>query len=83
MRSEVIAEIYRGGGELLKLDVPMVIPLVEKYKEVLKEAGMEIVTEGKLSDHTKAELEKPIVPYDLYMEGANKYWDKLLTGSKG
>ncbi len=83
MHSEVIAEIYRGGGEILKLDIPMLIPLVEKYKEILKEAGREIVKEGKLSEHTRSELEKPIVPYDVYMEGANKYWDKLLAGSKG
>ena len=82
MHAEIIAEIYRGGGEVLKLDIPMLIPLVEQYKEILKEAGREIVTAGKLSDHTKAELEKPIVPYDLYMEGANKYWDKILAGSK-
>jgi hypothetical protein len=65
MHSEVIAEIYRGGGEILKLDIPMLIPLVKKYKEVLKKAGRKIVTGGKLSEHTKAELEKPIVPYGL------------------
>lgn len=81
MHSEVIAEIYRGGGELLKLNMPMIVPLVEKYKEVLQEAGREIATEGQLSDHTRAELEKPIVPYDLYMKGANKYWDKLFKGT--
>lgn len=82
LHSEVIAEIYRGGGEILKLDVPMLIPLVEQYKEILKKAGRELVTEGTLSEQMKAELEKPIVPYDLYMEGANKYWDKVLAGSK-
>jgi multimeric flavodoxin WrbA len=79
MHSEVIAEIYRGGGELLKLDIPMLIPLVENYKEILKKAGREVAMEGKLSENTKAELEEPIVPYDVYMDGANKYWDKLLS----
>jgi len=80
--SEVVAEIYRGSGELLKLDIPILVPLVEKYKEVLKQAGREIVTAGRLSKQTKAELEKPIVPYELYMEGANKQWDKLLKGDQ-
>ena len=79
MHTELIAEIYRGGGELLRLDVPVLLPLVAKYREILKKAGREIATDGKLSDNTKAELEEPIVPYDMYMEGANKYWDKLLS----
>ncbi|MCK9363675.1 MAG: flavodoxin family protein [Syntrophales bacterium] len=79
MHSELIAEIYRGGGEVLKMDIPVLLPLVEKYKEILKKAGREIATDGKLSENTQAELEKPIVPYDKYMEGANKYWEKLLS----
>jgi len=79
MHSELIAEIYRGGGEILKVDIPVLLPLVEKYKELLKNAGREIATDGKLSENTQAELEKPIVPYDMYMEGANKYWEKLLS----
>jgi multimeric flavodoxin WrbA len=83
MSSEIIAEIYRGGGEILKLDIPMFIPLVEQYKELLKEAGREIVRHGKLSKKTMTELENPIIPYDLYMEGANKYWDKILQNNKG
>lgn len=79
MQSELVAEIYRGAGELLKLDMPMLKPLIDAYREVLKKAGREIATAGKLSDDTKAELDKPIVPHDMYMEGANKYWDKLLS----
>ncbi len=79
MHSELVAEIYRGAGELLKLEMPMLEPLIDAYKEALKKAGREIATDGKLSDATKAELDKPIVPHDMYMEGANKYWDKLLS----
>ena len=79
MHSEVIAEIYRGGGEILKIDIPLLLPLVAKYKETLKKVGGEIARNGKLSENTKAELEKPIVPFDMYMEGANRHWDKLLS----
>jgi hypothetical protein len=53
--------------------------LIDAYREALKKAGREIATDGKLSDDTKAELDKPIVPHDMYMDGANKYWDKLLS----
>lgn len=79
MHSELVAEIYRGAGELLKLEMPMLKPLIDAYKEALKKAGREIATDGKLSEDTKAKLDKPIVPHDMYMEGANKYWDKLLS----
>lgn len=79
MHTELVAEIYRGGGELLKLDMPMLQPLIESYKETLKKAGKEIAMKGRLSDATKTELDKPIVPHDMYMEGANRYWDKLLA----
>jgi multimeric flavodoxin WrbA len=79
MQSELVAEIYRGAGELLKLDMPMLKPLIDAYRDVLKKAGREVAADGKLSDDTKAELDKPIVPHDMYMDGANKYWDKLLS----
>lgn len=36
---------------------------------------MKIVRNRKLSDATKAELEKPLIPYDACIEEVNKSWD--------
>jgi multimeric flavodoxin WrbA len=77
--SEVIAEIYRGEGALLRVNNIFLAPVLNSYKKLLRTAGQEIVANFKLSDETKAQLEKPLIPYDKYLEEATKKWDKELA----
>lgn len=77
-QSELIAEIYRGEGELLRNPPLILKPLIWKYKRLLKRAGREVATDQKLSEETIRELEKPLISYERYTEGANKHWDKIL-----
>ena len=79
MHSKVIAEIYRGGGEILHNDIVFLKPLINKYKKILRKAGTEIVSRLQLSEKTVAELEKPIIPHKHYIKGGNRHWDKLLS----
>jgi len=79
MHSKLIAEIYCGGGEILKQKILILKPLIGKYKKLLRRAGKEIAENLRLSQETITKLEKPIVPYDQYIKGANKNWDKLLS----
>ena len=79
LHSEVIAEIYRGGGEILQVDHLILKPLIWKYRKLLKKAGREVVEHLQLSEQTMEELEKPIIPHELYINGANKEWDKQLA----
>lgn len=72
----IIAEIYRGEGELLKVEDASLKPVLDNYSKLLRKAGAEIVKNQKLSDATKLELEKPLIPYDTYIETANKSWDE-------
>lgn len=74
----IIAEIYRGEGEILSAENIFLKPLLNNYRKLLRRAGMEIVKDQKLSDETKAALERPLIPYDSYIQNANKYWDKTL-----
>lgn len=78
-RAGLVGEIYRGEGELMSSENPSTLPLVAAYKELLRRAGKEIAQDGKISEETAAALEKPIVPYNVYIRGANKYWDKELS----
>ena len=78
--SEVIAEIYRGAGQLLQVDHLMLKPILWKYKKLLEKAGREVAENMRLPEATREELEKPLIPHDMYMKGANKEWDKLLKG---
>ena len=77
MHTEVIAEIYRGEGELLKQSNPQLDPVLDKYKNVLRKAGREIVELSRLSDDTMAALAKPLVPYNEYASVANEFFDKV------
>lgn len=77
MGSEVVAEIYRGGGELLRNKNILLMPILFKYKRLLKRAGKEVVQNLSLSEKTKAELEKPLISKERYMSGANDHWNKL------
>lgn len=82
MGSEVVAEIYRGGGALLEAKSLLLKPLIWRYKKLLKQAGQEVVKDGKLSERTKAELAKPLVSDEQYIKGANEYFDKVLKQKK-
>lgn len=76
MHTEVIAEIYRGAGELLGAKNVLLAPFLTKYRKLLRRAGEEIVSEGRLSEELKKKLEKPMIPHDRYTGFANTYWDK-------
>jgi multimeric flavodoxin WrbA len=78
MRADIVGEIYRGGGELLSTKNVIVTALAMPYKRLLRRAGEELVTEGRISEGTQAMLEKPIVSDDRYIAGANQYWDSML-----
>jgi hypothetical protein len=76
IHTEVIAEIYRGEGPLLREMVSQLAPVVQEYKKLLRKAGQELVYLLKLSEETKAELQKPLIPYDSYVKGWNSTIDK-------
>jgi hypothetical protein len=63
---------------LLKRSSSQLEPILDKYKDVLKKAGREVVERSRLSDETKEELKKPLVPYDKYISTANEFFDKIL-----
>jgi multimeric flavodoxin WrbA len=71
MHSEVIAEIYRGEGELLKVEHVNLEPVISEYKRMLQRAGEEVVTQLSLSEETRKALEAPLVPHEMYRKGVN------------
>ncbi len=79
--SEIVAEIYRGGGWLLKRSL-VSKKLVLDYKKLLRRAGREIVENLKLSEETVSKLANPIVSVNEFIEFANKGCDKLLSRIK-
>lgn len=82
MSTEVIGEIYRGGGEILGAQSPLLLPLLNAYKKLLREAGREIAENLQLSPETRARLEKPLVSDKQYIDSANKHFDSLFSKNR-
>ncbi len=78
LRNECIVEIYRGQGELFTFKSLLFYPIFKKYQKNLRQAGREVVKQGKISETTQAELEKPLIHHDWYMSLANAHFDREL-----
>lgn len=79
MHSGVVAEIYLDCGEMLRNQVPILKPVISKYKKNLQKAGWEIATTGEISQKITGKLAKPIIPAGIFIKEANKYWDRELS----
>lgn len=80
LHSEVIAEIYRGAGELLSVDHPGLETVLTAYRKLLQKAGKEIVLKSCISEETKKAMEEPLIPHEQYRGNVNKGFDKVLSG---
>ncbi len=79
MHAEVIGEIYRSGGAILR-EAPLILkPVISKYKRLLQTAGMEIAKKQRLSEETRQKLEKPLISDERYISAANERFDALLA----
>jgi multimeric flavodoxin WrbA len=80
---ELVAEIYRSGGGLLTAPIPELRPAVEAYGRLLRDAGREVVTAGKLSEQTTARLDGPLAPIQAdvaqYIQSVNQMWDAWIA----
>jgi multimeric flavodoxin WrbA len=83
IHADLIAEIYRDGGALLTSPVIELRPIVERYKDVVRHAGREVVENSRISAETIAKLEEPLFPsanaVDDYMRMANRRFDEILS----
>jgi hypothetical protein len=67
-----------GSGGILKAKHPLLKPIVQSYRKLLRKAGEEVVREGRLSEKTMEKLENPLVPHDRFAEEMNNYFVKRL-----
>ena len=79
---EIVGEIYRSWGWLLKAEDVQLEPKIKAYKDLVKKAGIEVARNLKLSEETGAELEKPILPKEMHMEISKKRWDQATSLGK-
>ena len=79
LHTELIGEIYRGQGELLKSDHPAIKIRLKQYYALVQQAGYQIVKQGSISQELQEKLENPLIPKAFYNRGANKSWDELIA----
>ena len=72
--------IYRGTGPLSQVPDNKLESVIEKYKKLLQKAGEEITENMQISENTQKELEKPLIPYETYLEMTNNHFKNLLKG---
>lgn len=73
---KLLAEIYLSEGPLLQVNDQGLSTIIQIYRSLLRKAGGEVVKNQAISTKTQIELEKPLIPYDLYIEMGNKYWNE-------
>ena len=74
-KADIIAEIYRSQGPLLTSDDPELEPVLNRYKELLRQAGAKIASNRKIPAGLRSELDKPLIPEDEYSKGTNESWN--------
>jgi multimeric flavodoxin WrbA len=73
-------------GELLVPAAEMALRqalMKEKARPILdaaRQAGVEVVRDGKVSADTEAQVQKPLLTPDEVAEGANLWWDSMAQG---
>lgn len=72
----LVGMICCAAGPLLR--VPMFQDDIKWYLEATKQAGIEVVKEGQISEQTQAILEKPLTPDTVaYATALNEHWRSL------
>jgi multimeric flavodoxin WrbA len=79
---EIVGEIYRSWGWLLKAEDDELKPKIKAYKDLLRKTGQEVARHQRLSEETAAELERPILSKEMHIEISNKRWEKALSHGK-
>ena len=79
MNVDLVAEIYRGGAGPLGMPDPgpLLAPMIEQYKGLLRKAGAEIARKRRLAPETEESLSRQWLPTDLYNRQVNALWDRL------
>lgn len=77
----IILEIYRNCGEALGIsdhDDPVLVQRINEFRDALKKAGREMVTNGQVCQETIEQLHIKLMSDEEYMAGANRYWDQVI-----
>jgi len=77
----MVLEIYRNCGEALQPeedDDPVLLKKLEEFRSALREAGRQMVADGKVGSEAVDKIHMPLMDDEEYMKQANLYWDEQI-----
>ena len=81
MHLELAGEIYRGAGGLLAGIVPEFSEHIDRYLNLVKQAGRETAKTGRISAELQQALETPLIPLPdfnrMFLNKVNQLADRL------
>lgn len=72
LSTEIIAKIFRTQGPLLSYGGENLNGIINDYKKLLYQAGVEVIENNSISISLQKKLELPLIPVDVYLNSINK-----------
>jgi putative NADPH-quinone reductase len=81
MQTRLVGSILRPAARILVMD--KILPdQVKQIKQAARRAGKELVEQGSFSDQTLAEISQECIPTEIFIDGANLFWDRCIEAGK-
>ena len=79
--AEFAGALLRPHGEAMKGMMEMGVPINDIF-EAAREAGRQIVRDGRISEETSGKVSRELVPRDFYVQAANQMFERMLKDRK-
>ncbi|RME22181.1 MAG: flavodoxin family protein [Deltaproteobacteria bacterium] len=78
LRTEFAGAVLRPASRVLTLREKMP-ERIEPIMQAAREAGRELAAEGRVSEQCARRVAEPVFPKELYIDGANLFWDRCIA----
>jgi hypothetical protein len=78
--AEFAGALLRPHGEAMKGTMERGISINDIF-EAAREAGRQVIRDGKISEETSSKVSRELIPRDLYMQIANQTFENMLKKS--
>lgn len=77
MQTRFIGAVLRPASHVLAMDKALP-DQVQRIKQAIRRAGRELVEQGAFAKETLADIARECFPREIFIDGANLYWDRCL-----
>ena len=77
VNAEFAGALLRPHGEAMKGVIEMGLPIYD-ILDAARDAGRQIVKDGRISEETSSKVSRELIPRDVYIQKANETFEKML-----